>query len=375
MRKLKQIVTCALSGILLMSQTIPINAESYTNNGNVSMLIRTQVASSWEVSIPSSVDFSVANKSAEYTINVSGDVADTSYLEVIPDNEVILMNDSGLSNITTTVTQNKNKWMGTELSETPVSTTGEITAPNDATFGAGIWQGQLNFQINCHEDTDLTPAKFDLIRSLDFYGAGDSVMEGYGNDYIGVLDTLSNTYAAAINKDYSISGSFLTNSGTNNTIGIQQQLGTALARIGTEGYTDKTVLVFDGGGNDMIAYGQGGSNITIQNMDSPDTDIAAAFSNCWGSITGMQTTHGVTAPVVFIIPKFTGEALNDTNTALQSVILSLETMASDNRLLIIDCNDILADSDIQDDNIHVKASGYTKISKAIVNALYDYYNP
>lgn len=364
----------ALSATLLATSILPVSADNYNQNGTASMLVSAQVASSWEVSIPSSTDFSIQNKSAQYEIQVSGDVADTSYLEVLPDDELVLVNDSGLSSITTTVVQDETRWMGTALSSTPLSTTGTITAPPSASFGAGIWSGQLNFTINCNEDTNMTQAKFDLIRSLDFYGAGDSIMEGYGNNYTGVLDTLSSTYGAKINKDYSISGSFLTNSGDNGTIGIQKQISNALARLDVEGYTNNTVLVIDGGGNDILKFGQGGSSITIQNMDNPDTDIAAAFSSCWSAITAMQTQKGANAPVVVIVPKFKGEALRDTNAALQSVFTSLKAMVSDERFVLIDCNNIITDDDILNDDIHMNANGYAKVNKAIVDALYDFYN-
>lgn len=374
MLKLKRFGMGCMATALLVTNMMNVSADSYNSNGNAQMLVTAQVSSTWEVSIPSATNFSIANKSAEYEVVASGDVADTSYLEVIPDEELVLVNDSGLASVTTTVHQDETKWMGTELSDTPITTSGTITAPDDAVFGAGIWSGQLNFTINCNEDTNMTQAKFDLIRTLDFYGAGDSIMEGYGNNYIGVLDNLANTYSAKINKDYSISGSFLTNSGDNGTIGIQKQISNALARLDVEGYTNNTVLVIDGGGNDILKFGQGGSSITVQNMDNPDTDIAAAFSTCWGAITAMQTQKGANAPVVVIVPKLKGEELRDTNAALQSVFTSLQAMASDERFILIDCNNIITDDDILSDNIHMNANGYAKVNKAIVDALYDYYN-
>ena len=152
LRKSKRFMLLCASAFMLLSTTAYVSAESYNQNGTATMSVSAQVASSWEVSIPSSAAFSIADKKAEYTIEVSGDVADTSYLEVIPDDELVLVNDSGLSSVTTTVNQEQTKWMGTVLSETPVTTTGTITAPQDATFGAGIWSGQLNFTINCTED-------------------------------------------------------------------------------------------------------------------------------------------------------------------------------------------------------------------------------
>ena len=106
----------------------------------------------------------------------------------------------------------------------------------------------------------MTQVKFDLIKSLDFYGAGDSITEGYGNDYVGVLDTLASTFGAKINKDYSISGSFLTNSGDNGTVGIQKQISNALARLNVEGYTNDTVLVIDG----QKVYGKWSSKKSIK---------------------------------------------------------------------------------------------------------------
>ena len=79
--------------------------------------------------------------------------------------------------------------------------------------------------------------------------------------------------------------------------------------------------------------------------------------------------------MVYTIPKLAADEYNDVNLALQQTIKDLASMVNDDRLILIDCNEILtATGDLADDKIHLNESGYSKVNKAIVEALYDYYN-
>lgn len=374
-KNVTKVITSLLVVTTILATSVDVEATSYSSNGEASMLIKTRVASKWEVTIPSAVEFSTVDKEASYEVSVSGDVADTSVISVVPDSTVTLTNDSGQNSINLNVAQDTTSWSGTEISSTPVTTSGLITSDSSAQFGAGVWQGELNFVVRCTEAADVTAEVFNLIKTLEFYGAGDSIMEGYGNNYIGVLDTMNKNYAVNVAKDYSVSGSRITNSANNGTISVHQQIGIALARLNADNYTSNTVFVFDGGGNDAIAIAQGEPGITMSNMDSGNTDIAKAFSDIYGAIVAAQDTAGVRAPMVYIIPKLAADEYNDVNLALQQTIKDLAAMVNDDRLILIDCNEILtATGDLADDKIHLTESGYAKVNKVIVESLYDYYN-
>lgn len=366
---------CAYVLIASIGISSTAHAETYETNTDASMAITTMVASKWEVSIPSANSFSTVDKQSTYEISIAGDVADNSMLQVIPDSTVTLTNESGNNSVELTVTQATQSWLGSEISDTPITVSGLIKAPQDSEFSAGQYSGTLNFRINCIEDEDITQQVYDTMRSLNFYGAGDSLMEGYGNNYVGLLDSLHDDYGIKISKDYSIAGARITKVNTNGIIDIQTQISNALARIEAEGYKDNTVLIFDGGGNDAIAAAKG-EPISFSDMDDPNKDIGMAFATIWGAITGMQDSAGVNAPVVYIIPKLNDAGMESCNAGLQSTILSLKSAVSDDpRLIIIDCNDILtADADLQEDGVHLTSSGYKKVNRAITMALYDYYN-
>ena len=282
----------------------------------------------------------------------------------------------GKDDVTANVTQTKTVFTNADLHNSDESVrkgSGEITVAN--TLTAGKWSGSLNFDV-CYSQLngiDMTKV-VNKMKDLKMYVAGDSIMEGYGNDYKALSDYLVGNYGVPKGKvkDYSISGAYLTNKGpANSVVPIQKQISNMLARIHestTE--SENSVIIFDGGGNDVLNYVAQG--ITMTNSGDADSDILSALANSVGAISAMQTEKNFKSPIVYIQPMITA---GDTgvNTAWSQATKQLFDASDLDNLVYIDCNTLLTADDIQSDGVHIKDSGYKKICNEIAYKLCTYY--
>lgn len=161
--------------ILLSSSTVAM-ADTTTENDSLQSEITLQVASSWVVTVPDSIVID-DTKTATYSTSLSGDVAKATSISVIPDSNIVL--SDGVREIAATVTQEKQQWMGTEITEEGVTTTGTISVTDDVP--AGTWTGTLNFVVSCSENT----FKFDSFMTESGYDLEDYTYQAVYSRYKG----------------------------------------------------------------------------------------------------------------------------------------------------------------------------------------------
>lgn len=370
----KKCLTVILVTMLTLFQALPVSAGSLTSDGNITSDVDASSASIWEVSVP---DFTVntATGASAGVVSATADLGADSTLSVLPA-ATVTMTQAGKDDVIMDVTQTKTVWTAGELSSTPVTT--PVTLQARTSFKAGAYTGGLQFTVSCSDTTLLNAEKIAVLQDLKLYGAGDSVMEGYSNSYVGLLDVLSSSYRSTIERDYSASGAFITKEGTTGITDIQQQTGMALGRIGT--YTADTVFIFDGGGNDLMEYqtkteASQPTNITLNNWGQPNTDIGSAYINVVSAVDALQNTAGVEAPIIFIQHDLSRQVGASYNDAWKFAFDSAKASMALPNVIHIDVNTVCSSSDYQADNIHLKQSGYDKIATAVSDALYDYYTP
>ncbi len=163
--KLKRILSLALIATMLLSMTITpafaasttpnstenVETETYTDHvdGSEAVEVTATVASTYSVTIPKTITMSGANKSADYTVSVSGDIADNETVKVAPDASFLMNTAKGdKAAVTATITQDKTEW---KFNEFATQASGNVSAP----LTAGQWSGSFNFDIALGEAVEL----------------------------------------------------------------------------------------------------------------------------------------------------------------------------------------------------------------------------
>ena len=362
----KKIVLFSLVASLLATSVPVYAANSTSEAGTIQSQIITQVASSWVVTVPATINVG-AEKNANFEVTVRGDVADDTSVSVIPDSVVSLTD--GKNTVSANITQDKQQWLGSEVTVEGVSANGNVSINDELT--AGSWSGQLNFTVNCTEDLGDLLAKVEMMQGIDLYVLGDSIMDGVvGSDVplYGTAEAIDNLYGTQSYKNYAVSGAYLTTFNPNLPNLVQQATALKVRISGSNRYTDKSAIVFDGGGNDFIYMVREGSNAEIDGGD-----IGSAFYGVLHHTYNEMTNASgemENNPVIFIIPYI--PAYNDYFSALKNIALEAQTVYD--RLIVLDCRDFITDADLCSDKIHMNKNGQTKLAHEIVNTLYEWYN-
>lgn len=372
----KKISLIALSSILVFNSTgMSVNAaNSTTDNGTLQSQVMAQIASSWVVTVPDSIE--LAGKTGTYSVTIGGDVADSTSISVVPQSTFTLTD--GVTQVTAKVEQENQQWLGSSIEPEGTTETGTITVEGD--MSAGTWTGSLDFQVNCTENLSNLMAKVAMMKNLDVYTLGDSILDGFvgwGNSYYGTAEAIDNLYGTKSYKNYAISGATLTETSTRFTP-VVSQLEAAYERLkGTEGYKENSVFIFNGGGNDLTLTKNDpdNHNVTVkkwsEDKENGQYDIASTLTYIRYFLTDEGTgLDDANIPFIYIIPKW--DALNTEFDLVEEAVISLQR---DNpRFLYIDCRDFITEADMCDDFIHLNSSGQTKLAHRIVDVLYDYYN-
>lgn len=150
--KLKPLLVTTLSLAMLLGSTMPVSAAtsetaSISSDGTQSTNVVANITSHFTVTIPKQITLDGKSKSADYTVNVSGELANNETVSVVPDS-TFLMSSANKADQTATVTQEKQEWTCEETGE---SATGTVCAEN---ITAGHWNGTFNFSIELHQ-TDV----------------------------------------------------------------------------------------------------------------------------------------------------------------------------------------------------------------------------
>lgn len=372
---LKKISLIALSSILVFNSTgMSVNAaNSTTDNGTLQSQVTAQIASSWVVTVPDSIE--LAGKTGNYSVTIGGDVADSTSITVVPQSTFTLTD--GVNQVTAKVEQENQQWLGSSIQPEGTTETGTITIEGD--MSAGTWTGSLDFQVNCTENLSNLMAKVAMMKGLDLYVIGDSILDGFvgwGNSYYGTAEAIDNLYGTKSYKNYAISGATLTETGTHFT-SVVSQLDNAYNRMqGTEGYKENSVFILDGGGNDLTLTKNDPDNykVTVKNWsedkENGQYDIASTLTHIRYFLTTEEhDLDDANIPFIYIIPKW--DELNTEFDLVKEAVISLQRDTP--RFLYIDCRDFITEADMCDDK-HLNSSGQTKLAHKIVDVLYDYYN-
>lgn len=369
---IKKIGTLTLTTLILSSTVLTVNAETAVQDGTLQSQVTAQIASSWVVTVPDSIE--LAGKTGTYSVTIGGDVADSTSITVVPQSTFTLTN--GVTQVTAKVEQENQQWLGSSIEPGGTTETGTITIEGD--MSAGTWTGALDFQVNCAENLGNLMEKVAMMKNLDIYTLGDSIIDGFTSwetSFYGTAEALNNLYGVKSFKEYAVSGATLTEVSTWFP-NVTQQIQAAYSRItgNKEGYNSNTVIIMDGGVNDIMLEKDTPDdyNITINNWTddkaSGHYDVSASLSYLCYYIDNVLGTD-VNAPFIYVIPRC--DAANAELDILKACIVHLQDTHPD--LIVIDCRDFITDADTED-FIHLNASGQTKLAHKIVDALYDYYN-
>ena len=146
-RKAISSLLCALA-IIQMSVT-PAYATNITQQtstpGNQSATITYDQGSKFTVTIPKTIALDKTTTHT-YNVKVEGDISADEAVTVTPDATVAMTDTNSKNSVTGTITQEKTKFVATEVNQVDgTTTTGNISAPD---LKAGNWSGQFNFYIN-----------------------------------------------------------------------------------------------------------------------------------------------------------------------------------------------------------------------------------
>lgn len=107
-------------------------------------------AADFTITIPKEITMDGDTKSADYTVNVKGDIAGDQKITVTPDASFNLSEAGGKANVVTNVTQDDVTFLPADIyygvaKDQPGKTVdGSLAAP---TLSAGQWSGKFNFTI------------------------------------------------------------------------------------------------------------------------------------------------------------------------------------------------------------------------------------
>ncbi len=395
---MKKILAIALSLAMIMGASTVASAEESQTVTQDEVAQETQVtytsAATYSITLPKTINLSQANPTMDYTITAKGNIGRDDVLSVAPVDEDgnreginILLSDIASNNkkpdLVVDVIQGKTEFSSEEMAVTEndtqvgTSTTGTLTLVSTPEGGTS-YSGKLRFLIECTASADTYSEKIAMFSNLELYGAGDSVMEGYGNDYVGTMDYLEKMYGANVSKDYSISGATIKSYDGYNVVSVGQQIVQMLARMNEEKPTNQTVLVWTGGGNDylkaIISAAESGGDLAAASSDCIHNIIYPTMQQVYSAISAMYANAGVNDFVtVYIIPSLKANIGSDGSSAFAFAMKSLWSNVPDN-VLVVDCTEFMTDEDFQSDGLHWSDTGYRKVSAKIAEVLYEHYN-
>lgn len=166
----KKIISLALALTMMLGSTMTVCATSEgpvisTTNvsapGTQTVEVNVTIDAAYYVTIPTAISPTVEDGtgSAEYTVNVKGDIEGDEQITVIPD-ATFTMSQDGKDDVTASITQAKTTFNFEELAvmedEENVGTdaTGSINIPG---LTAGTWEGSFVFTISKSAVPPVTP--------------------------------------------------------------------------------------------------------------------------------------------------------------------------------------------------------------------------
>ena len=148
---LRKVTALSLIGLSVLG-TNTVNAEvNQTQEKSETTTAKCEVyyelGSTYTVSIPKKITLE-NDKTAVYTVTVSGDIASNKVVRVVPDTTFIMEDISSSTNaksdVTATITQSYKEWTWSEV-EKNAQKLGKVSAPG---LSAGKWTGTFNFNIS-----------------------------------------------------------------------------------------------------------------------------------------------------------------------------------------------------------------------------------
>ena len=156
-KKLTKFLSLLLASVLTISNATPTFAYNVDANGNSidevtyqssdeedfsnETSVLAQIGSLYEVTIPKVIVLSGITKTASYYVDVTGDIAGSETIKVVPDESVVLSSNNK-DDVTGTISQDKTSWAYADLG---TKANGQVVA-NDLT--SGKWSGTFWFNIS-----------------------------------------------------------------------------------------------------------------------------------------------------------------------------------------------------------------------------------
>ncbi len=169
-KRLIKLISLSLAP-LMMLMTVPVHADyslktvEYKDSDETdfdnSAKVFAQIESEYKITIPKTIVLSGVSKTANYVVNVDGDIASYETINVVPDDTFALYSLNKNAQLAST-TQDKTAWTYSTLGQDALG----MVEANDIT--AGKWQGTFDFNVNMGkvlgdvidpEFNDLTPDK------------------------------------------------------------------------------------------------------------------------------------------------------------------------------------------------------------------------
>lgn len=155
-----KILTSLMAATMVMGSTMPVFAattatdtinETQAESGTTRPVEVTYTQSStFTVTIPKTIALDGSTKTADYDVNVKGDIASDKQVKVAPDTTFKMVDQSKAAkkktDVDASVTQTETTWSSTEVN---VTTTGTTKTGNISATGltSGSWKGTFNFSI------------------------------------------------------------------------------------------------------------------------------------------------------------------------------------------------------------------------------------
>lgn len=155
-----KILTSLMAATMIMGSTMPVFAAT-TEQQTVSQIEadpgttrETEVtytqSSTFTVTIPKTIALDGSTKTADYDVNVKGDIASDKQVKVAPDTTFKMVDQSTAAkkktDVDASVTQAETTWSSTEVNvaQTGTTKTGNISATG---LTSGSWKGTFNFSV------------------------------------------------------------------------------------------------------------------------------------------------------------------------------------------------------------------------------------
>lgn len=155
-----KILTSLMAATMVMGSTMPVFAattaqqtvnqtEADPGTTRETEVTYTQ-SSTFTVTIPKTIALDGSTKTADYDVNVKGDIASDKQVKVAPDTTFKMVDQSKAAkkktDVDASVTQAETTWSSTEVNvaQTGTTKTGNISATG---LTSGSWKGTFNFSI------------------------------------------------------------------------------------------------------------------------------------------------------------------------------------------------------------------------------------